>query len=72
MWRAKSLGGVEHLNWTTDTYLLAALVDALHAQAKGKKLRPSERVQRPEIQKAAEYRPSSVAEMNFGVLFGAA
>ena len=46
-WRAQELGGEEHLYWSVDTYLLAALVDAVHAQLKGKKLSEGQKVGRP-------------------------
>lgn len=70
MWRAKNLGGEEHLHWSTDTYLLAAILDAVNTQLKGKKLKANERVERPAAHKVKKYKPKSVAEMDFGVLFG--
>lgn len=69
LWRAEQAGGEEHFGWTQDTYLLAKLLDAAHTQLKGKKLRESERVKLPETNSVQEYKPNSVAEIDFSVLF---
>lgn len=68
-YRAEQIGGMEHLGWDNQTYLLAALLDAVNQQSKGKALRESEKVKRPRVGIMADHKPKSVKDTDFSVLF---
>lgn len=72
--RANELGGPEHLGWGASEYLLATVSDQIAllvkaaAQRKAR-LKESEKITRPKVVRTTEYRPASVADMDWGVLF---
>lgn len=68
--RADQAGTEDVIGWTPAVAALAAIYDALAAQAKGKKLKDSEKYPRPKIRKTSEFRPKSVAELDWHQVMG--
>lgn len=74
VWRAKKLGTLDHFGWDTTAYLVAGLIDAVNNQTKATaqrkaSLKSKERIERPKVHQVREFKPRTVAEMDFGVLF---
>ena len=71
LFRAELAGTDEIIGWSPAVAALAAVYDAVSAQAKGKKLKDSERYPRPKVKQKQEMpRPSSVAGLDWGAALG--
>lgn len=78
MWRAKELGGPEHLGWSPDTYKQADLLDAINlntviTQHHGSKKPPKipDPTYRPKVKQDEEpevEKVESLADFNIGAL----
>lgn len=70
LFRAEQAGTDEIIGWSPAVAALAAVYDTLATQAKGKKLKDSERYPRPKIRKTQEFRPGSVADLDWHQVMG--
>ena len=71
MFRAEQAGTEDIIGWSPTVAALAAVYDAIATQAKGKKLKDSERYPRPKVKQKQELpRPNSVAELDWGAALG--